>query len=94
MLYGIFTVFDKKLESYMQPFFSVNTATALRAFADACSDEGSMLFKHPGDFQLYKIAEYNDQTADIESHPPVPIAKPETKTEKTETTGQIERLKI
>lgn len=74
MFYGIFTVFDKKLTAYAQPFFSVNTATALRAFGDACQDQGSMLFQHPEDFQLYKIADYDDQTALIEPHNPVPIA--------------------
>lgn len=74
MIYGIFTVFDKKLLAYMQPFFSVNTGTALRSFGDACTDKASMLYQHPEDFQLYKIADYDDQTAAIEPHNPVAIA--------------------
>lgn len=77
MNYGIFTVYDKKLAAYMQPFFSVNTATALRSFSDACAEPNSMLHLHPEDFQLYKIADYSDQTANIEPHNPTPIAAAE-----------------
>lgn len=69
MNYGLFTVYDKKLEAYAQPYFSPNIATALRAFVDACADKGSMLYQHPEDFQLCKIADYDDQTGSVEGHP-------------------------
>lgn len=75
MKYGIFTVFDKKLAAYMQPFFSPNTSTAIRAFADACQEPNSAFGKHPEDYNLVQIAEYEDQTAVIEPGNPVTIAE-------------------
>lgn len=73
MEYGLFSIYDKKLCAYMQPYFSANTATALRAFSDACKDTETMLAQHPEDFQLCKIGDYDDQTGNIEGHPVISI---------------------
>lgn len=65
MIYKIFSVWDLKTEAYMQPFFSPTIGSGIRAFMDAASDTNSMLFRHPGDFQLHHVGEYDDSTGKV-----------------------------
>lgn len=65
MIYKIFSVWDSKTEAYMQPFFSPTIGSGIRAFTDACSDPQSMLAKHPGDFSLHHIGEFEDSTGTL-----------------------------
>lgn len=58
----VFAVFDNKVGTYAQPFFSMNLASGKRAFTDACSDINTMLHKHPEDFTLFYLGEFDDQT--------------------------------
>lgn len=65
MILKIFSVWDLKTEAYMQPFFSQTIGSGIRAFTDAASEQTSMLSKHPGDFQLHCIGEFDDSTGKI-----------------------------
>lgn len=38
---------------------------AVRSFGDLLSDRSTLPGKHPADFALYKIAEYDDVTGDL-----------------------------
>lgn len=67
----IFTVFDHKALAFAQPFFSPNNFSAMRAFSDACNDPSTMLCKHPGDFTLFCIGDFDDSLGSITSvNPP------------------------
>ncbi|QXP07926.1 MAG: nonstructural protein [Arizlama microvirus] len=61
----LFTCYDSKLEAYMQPFFMTTRGQALRAFTDTVNDPSSIFAKHPEDYTLFEIGEYDDQTGDI-----------------------------
>lgn len=68
-----FSVFDRKSESFQRPFFMPSKGAALRAVADEVnrkSDENNMLAKHPMDFALYAVGEFNEQNGDFNGHPP------------------------
>ncbi len=65
MIYKIFSVWDAKTEAYMQPFFSPTIGSGIRAFTDASSDPNSMLAKHPADFHLQCIGEFDDSTGTL-----------------------------
>lgn len=67
MIYKIFSVYDSKVEAYLQPFFSPSNGAALRAFTDIVNDPNSQFSKHPEDYTLFVIGEYNDETAKISS---------------------------
>jgi hypothetical protein len=56
----VFAVLDVKAKAYMQPFFSPNRATAVRALAVAMRDAGSLIGKHPEDFALFEIGSFED----------------------------------
>lgn len=73
MIMKVFSVWDLKTEAYMQPFFSPMIGSGIRAFTDAAADPGSMLSKHPADFQLQHIGEFNDATGVLTSCNPVAL---------------------
>lgn len=73
MLLNIFSVYDAKVEAYMQPFFSRSTGEAVRSFQDISSDPNHMISKHPEDFFLYHLGTFDDQTSVIEYINPVSL---------------------
>lgn len=70
----ICAVRDITANVYANPFASHNPNTALRDFAHACKDSSSALFKNPEDYQLYKIADYDDDSGEMVGHPPLLLA--------------------
>ena len=67
MIQKVFTIYDSKLEAYMQPFFMQSKGQAIRAFTDSVNDSQSQFNKHPEDFTLFQIGEYDDATARIQN---------------------------
>lgn len=67
MIHKIFAVLDTKLNTYAQPFFMPTVPSALRAFAGACNDPSTMLSKHPTDFSLFLLGEFDDETGEVHS---------------------------
>lgn len=63
----VFCVFDSKVGAYMQPFFLRSTGEAVRSFADLANDSQSNVSRHPEDFALMEIAEYNDEMGAFEN---------------------------
>ncbi len=59
MEFKIFCVFDSKAEAFLQPFFSVNRAVALRSFTQACQDSQSDFHRFAGDYTLFEIGEWS-----------------------------------
>lgn len=60
MIQKVFGVRDTKAQAFLQPFFSNSVGAAVRAFGDAVNDGQSPLSKHPGDYMLYELADFND----------------------------------
>ena len=65
---GIFTIYDSKAETCLPPFFSPNSATAIRDFEVAANDTSTVFYKHAADYTLFEIASWDDQTGHIEPH--------------------------
>lgn len=69
------SVFDVKSAIYSNPFYSPNVAVADRDFKYACQDSTTALSRHPDDYVLYCLAEFDDESGLFTSHtPPVFIA--------------------
>lgn len=58
----VFAVFDSRLGAYMVPFYAPSIGVAVRMFSDACGDANSALAKHPEDYTLMHLGEWNDDT--------------------------------
>lgn len=58
----IFSVYDSKAEMFNQPMFFKAKPEALRAFQDEANRLDSAIFKHPGDYSLFLIGEFDVET--------------------------------
>jgi len=75
MITKIFSMYDSKVEAYNKPFHQTTKGEALRTFIDAVNDERSPMSKHPEDYSLFQIGEFDDQTGKYTSNEkPVHIA--------------------
>jgi len=63
MIMKIFSIYDSKAEAYNSPFYMQTQSLAIRAFTDEANNESSQIGKHPADFTLFYMGEYDDHTA-------------------------------
>jgi len=70
----MFTIYDKKAVAYNTPFYYLQKGQAIRAFEDAINDPQSPFAKHPEDYCLFQVGEWNDTTGVVTPFPnPVPV---------------------
>ena len=62
----LYSIYDKKSESYSKPFDAYNDNCAKRMVA-ASMDEASLLRKYPTDYRLDNIGTFDDQTGQFEN---------------------------
>lgn len=68
MIKKVYCVYDGVAKLYLAPFLELNAGTATRHFAEACKDPSTNLYKHPADFTLFEIAEFDDNTGVYTPH--------------------------
>jgi len=59
----VFCLQDIKAGFFMQPFMFPSTGQAVRAIMDLCSEPQTTIARHPADFILWQIAEWDDSNA-------------------------------
>jgi len=69
MVLKVFSIFDVKSCIFSQPFFSSHSGTALRSFSDLVQDKSSSVARHPEDYKLYCLADYDDCSGAFVSKP-------------------------
>ncbi|QXP44228.1 MAG: nonstructural protein [Arizlama microvirus] len=57
-------IYDAKTCIYKHPFMGLTKGAAIRTFIDVVNDEGSEICRHPEDFTLFHIADYEETTGD------------------------------
>ena len=72
MVIKIFSIQDKVTGIFSQPHFVAHKGQMLRMFSDEVNNPESMFSKHPADFSLYYLGEYDDNAGCI-----APVAQPE-----------------
>ncbi len=65
MKYKIYTTYDSKSESYTLPFYYPLDAQAIRTFTDWVNDPDHPFGKHPEDYTLFSIGEYDATMATV-----------------------------
>lgn len=58
-------VWDNKVGAFMQPFVSRSKGEAIRSFSDAVGDKQSPFCKHPEDYHLASLGEFDDNSGMI-----------------------------
>ena len=71
MIEKVFAVRDSKAQAFLQPFYSVSVGSAVRAFGDAANEKNSMVSKHPEDYLLYELGEFDNNTGAFKSISPI-----------------------
>lgn len=61
----IFSIFDEKAEAFLQPFFMETVGQAERALIDCLSDPNHNFSRHPSDYTLFQIGDFDQSTAEI-----------------------------
>ena len=61
----VYAVYDDKVGAYMQPFSMESRGQAVRAFSDSVNDPKSIWYRHPGDFQLYELGEFDEKSGEF-----------------------------
>lgn len=63
----VYSIFDEKAAVFGVPFFMKNKGIALRAFGDLIKDGNTSINKHPDDFKLYYLGEFDDNSGSLVS---------------------------
>ena len=69
----ICTIHDSKVGAYMRPMTFTALGQAERTFRDIVNDLEHEIGKHPEDYTLFMVGEFNDQTGNIEAIEPLSI---------------------
>lgn len=59
----IFNVYDSKVGAYIEPIFKRSTGEALRCFIASVNSPGHDFGKFAGDYTLFELGIYDDETA-------------------------------
>lgn len=60
MKLNVYTVLDKAVNAYLQPFYARGAGEAIRSFSDLANDGNTNIARHPEDFILMFLGEYDD----------------------------------
>lgn len=60
MLLRAYSIFDNKALQYHPPFFASTNGAAVRSLTDLANDLQNNIGRHPGDYVLFCIGEYDD----------------------------------
>lgn len=65
----VFSVFDNAVKAFLPPFYAPTKGAAIRMFSDACQAEGSQFGKHAGDYALFALGEFDDNSGSLSALP-------------------------
>lgn len=63
----VYAIWDAAVTCYQRPFFCQADGEAVRAFSDLLLDKDHPVARHPEDYSLYRIGQYDDQSALLEA---------------------------
>ena len=64
----LYSVYDAKVKYFHNPMFMRNKGEAIRSWQEAANDDKSQICRHPSDFDLFEMGEFDDQTGSIQMH--------------------------
>jgi len=62
MMYRVYSLLDLKTGHYSRPFFALHQADAIRDVIALAESGGNHVSRHPADFQLTNLGEFDDQS--------------------------------
>lgn len=69
MIRKVFSVYDSKVEAFLQPFFMHTKGEAIRGFTEIVNDPNHQFSKYPADYTLFELGNYDDSNGSIVTFP-------------------------
>ena len=66
----LYTVFDTSSGIHDRPFCAFSDQAAMRSFGDIATDPGHPVGKHPEDFSLFRIGDFDDNKGMLKGEAP------------------------
>lgn len=73
MITKMFAIYDVKSDAYMSPFFAPAIGHAVRSFAELVNDKNTLVGRHPADFKLCHLADFDDSCGEVQGIRPVSL---------------------
>lgn len=70
----VFSVYDTAAKVYSHPFYVPRNEMAVRAFTDAVNSANHEFAKHPADYTLFLLGEFDDADGSYKPNQPGPQA--------------------
>ncbi len=67
MITNMFSIYDEKCQTYSSPFTQPHIGQAIRSFNDLSQDKTTSINRHPEDYTLYHIGEFDDSSSNLKS---------------------------
>lgn len=61
MILRCYSIYDRKAVQYHPPFFASTDGAAVRSLSDLVNDTNTQVGRHPNDYVLFFIGDYDDQ---------------------------------
>lgn len=62
MKMNVYSVYDKAVNAFLQPFYARSAGEAIRSFTELANDSNTNVGRHPTDFLLMFLGEYDDNS--------------------------------
>lgn len=69
----IFSVYDRQVNAFLQPFYCRTQGEAIRSFTEAVNDPNKPFGKYATDYALMGLGEFDDNSGSFLVHDPVRI---------------------
>lgn len=74
MRYKIVAIRDRATDTFSQPQYVAAIGGAVRSFSDLVNNKETDVGKHPDDFDLYELGEFDDDSGEFHGVKPRQIA--------------------
>ena len=77
MIHQVFIVKDRASDSFGIPMFLMAKGQAIRSFSDEVNRaaEDNQLYKHPDDFDLYFVGEFDSDSGEFDCDAPIVLVR-------------------
>lgn len=65
----MYSVYDQGVGAFMAPFMLRSKGEAIRQFSNTVANKDTEFYRHPEDFTLFELAEYDELTGVFKNHP-------------------------
>lgn len=65
MILEMFSVYDTKVKSYLAPMYARTLGEAFRVFSDIVNTADHQFHKHPDDYILFHVGQFDDSSAGL-----------------------------